>query len=207
MITLSKIIPAVFLFLGFFLLMQVALPLISYKIWERQNITPDTLLVSPISSSQNVLGVSVQNKDNFSAIVSSQTRETKPNYDYFGISIPGLKISEAKVLVDSNNLDLGLVHLPGSALPGEKGNVFISGHSGIKQAIFANLANLKKGDLIFVYVSGLEFKYQVTGLKVVDPDDLSVVSPPDKQNRYLSLMTCVPPGLSVKRLIVLAKLI
>ena len=207
MITLSKIVPVVFLLLGFFLLMQVALPILSYKIWEIQNIQPDMLLVSPVVSSQKVLGVSIQNKDNFSAIVSSLTREIKPDYNYFYISIPSLKISEAKVLVDSNDLDSGLVHLPGSALPGEKGNVFISGHSGIRQAIFAKLTDLKKGDQIKASIMGSNFKYEVIAIKVVDPNDLSVVSPPDGQNRYLTLMTCVPPGLNVKRLIVLTKLI
>lgn len=198
MITFSKIISVVFLFAGIFLLIQVILPIISFKIWEGQNIQSNYLLVSPVS---------VQVKDNFPVIVSSFKRESKPGYDYFYISIPDLKIVDAKVLVDSNDLYSGLVHLPGSALPGEKGNVFISGHSGIRNAIFAKLTDLKKGDLIQVKASGLKFSYQVIGLKVVDPDDLSVVSPPDGQNRYLTLMTCVPPGINIKRLIVLTKLV
>lgn len=205
MIAFHKIIPIIFLFAGFFLLLQAALPIFSYKIWEMQNM--DTFLVSPIVSSPQVLGVSVQNKDNFPGFVSSLNREFKSAYGDFSISIPRLKIVNAKVTVDSNDLTLGLVHLPGSALPGEKGNVFISGHSDIRGALFANLVNLKKGDLIDVDVSGLEFNYQVIELKVVDPNDLSVISPPDGQNRYLTLMTCVPPGLNVKRLIVLTKLI
>lgn len=198
MITFSKIISVVFLVVGFFLLIQVILPIISFKIWEGQNIQSNSLLVSPVS---------VQVKDNFPTIISSFKRESKLVYDYFYISIPDLKIIDAKVLVDSNDLSFGPVHLPGSALPGEKGNVFISGHSGFRQAIFKNLADLKKGDLIQVKASGLEFSYQVIGLKVVDPNDLSVVAPLDAQNRYLTLMTCVPPGLNIKRLIVLTKLV
>lgn len=195
--------------------MQISLPLAVYKIWEINNLNRSSILVAPVSITQNVLGVSVKNYDNFPAFVSSLNREAPAKYREFLLSVPSLKISQAKVLVDSNDLASGLVHLPGSTLPGERGNVFISGHSALPllkgaksyQAIFANLSNLKKGDLIKVEVLGSEFSYQVMGLKVVDPDDLSVILPPDPQNRYISLMTCVPPGLNVKRLVVLGKLI
>ncbi len=198
MIALSKIIPVVFILAGSFLLISVAWPILAFKVWESQNIQPGSVLVSPVS---------IQNQDNFPAIVSFESRIYKPGYEYFYLSVPSLKISRAKVLVDSNDLSSGAVHLPGSALPGERGNVFISGHSGLKGAIFASLASLKKGELIEIEASGLKFSYQVVGLKVVDPSDLSVVSPPDGQNRYLTLMTCVPPGLNLKRLVVLTKLV
>lgn len=207
MMIFSKIIPLLFLIVGFFLIWQVTAPIVAYRIWERQNIRPDTVLVSPVTSSSNILGVSIQNSDNFPAIVSSADRTEKPGYNFFELTVTRLKIESVKVLVDSNDLSSGPVHLPGSALPGERGNVFVSGHSGIKGAIFAKLADLKKDDSIIIEVKGVEFRYRVIGMKVVDPDDLSVVSPPDQQNRYLSLMTCVPPGLNIKRLVVLAKLV
>lgn len=203
----KKIIPAIFLLSGFILIWQVMAPIISYKIWERQNLSKETLLVSPVRASSSILGVSIQNSDNFPAIVSSRDRTEKPGYNFFELTVPRLKIENVRVLVDSNDLSSGPVHLPGSALPGERGNVFISGHSGIKGAIFAKLSDLKKDDPLTIEVEGMEFRYQVMGMKVVDPDDLSVVSPPDQQNRYLSLMTCVPPGLNIKRLVVLAKLV
>jgi len=87
------------------------------------------ILISPQKSDEQVLGISVQNKDNFPAFVSNLTRETRPNYSQFQISIPRLNIENSPVYVDSNDLSKGLAQLPGSALPGEKGNVFISGHS------------------------------------------------------------------------------
>ncbi len=107
-----------------------------------------------------------------------------------------------------------MAHLSGSALPGEKGNVFITGHSSLTQfykpenykAVFSKLPDLEIGDEIILDVSGTEYKYIVEGLKTFDPKDISVVNPPDQKGRYLSLMTCVPPGFKTKRLIVLAKL-
>lgn len=215
MITLSKIIPLGFLSIGIFLLMQVILPVISFQIWFLGQKYSTGLLVSPnsVGNGGQVLGVSVQNKDNFPVIFSSLKRETEATYKEFNLSIPKLKIENANVLVDSNDLSNGFAHLPGSTLPGEKGNVFISGHSALsplfnfKTAPFAKLTDLKRGDQIQIEASGATFRYVVEDLKVVDPNDLSIIKPPDPLGRYVSLMTCVPPGLNFKRLVVLGKML
>lgn len=216
MITI-KLIPLIFLSIGIFLLIQVSLPLLNYKLWEFRFLGADKILISPQSEkNKQVLGISISQSENFPAFISTIQRNTPAPYQEFNLSVPALKIQDAKVTVDSNDLSLGPVHLPGSALPGEKGNVFISGHSALPlffkgekntKAIFANLADLKKGDQIKVSALKSNFEYEVIGTKVVDPKDLSVIAPPDDQNRYLTLMTCVPPGFNTKRLVVLAKLI
>lgn len=213
MIALSKIIPLGFLSIGAFLLMQVVSPVVSFKIWEFGQQYKNESLVSPALSGNQVLGISIENKDNFSKIVSNLKREGVASYSQFSITIPKLKIDHSQVLVDSNDLSKNLAHLPGSALPGERGNVFISGHSALsrflnlEKAEFGNLTDLKKGDEIIVEAIGVKFKYRVEQLKVIKPDDLSVINPPDTQGRYISLMTCVPPGLNLKRLVVLGKMI
>ncbi len=212
--TVSKIVPSVFLFVGIFLLMQVVLPIASFKLWEIGQKYNNAILVSPTNSNENqVLGISIKNQDNFSSFVSSLKRQTEPTFSEFSLSIPKIKIENEKVLVDSNDLSNSLAQLPGSALPGERGNLFISGHSALsrlfnlKKAVFEHLMDLKKGDQIVVNVLGVEYKYEVTQLKVVDPKDVSVINPPDDQGRYISLMTCVPPGLNFKRLVVLGKML
>src|SRR6266498_3038452 len=182
--------------------MQVVLPVISFKLWEIGQSFDNSLLISPSFSNSQVLGVSIQNKDNFSSFVSTLKRETIPNFSQFSLSIPKLNINKAQVGVDINDLDEALAHLPGSALPGERGNVFISGHSALsrffnlKKAVFENLTALKKGDQIEIEVLGVKYTYEVEQLKVVNPNDLSVINPPEQQGRYFSLMTCVPPGLN-----------
>lgn len=210
---LAKAIPLAFLSIGVFLLMQVILPIISYQLWLMGQSYSNQLLVSPKQTKDSqVLGVSIQKKDNFPAFFSTLIRENPPNYQVFSLSVSKLEIDKAQILVDSNDLSWGLVHLPGSALPGEKGNVFISGHSSLtrfislKEALFARLTDMKKGDEIIVEANGTKFKYEVIALKVVDPADTSVVNAPDLQGRYISLMTCVPPGLNLKRLVVLGKM-
>lgn len=212
---LHKLIPLLFLGVGIFLLVQVVMPLISFKIWEAFVYTQQNVaLVSPYPDTKAVLGVSIQNKDNFPAIISNNKRTTPAPYETFTLSIPSIKLENAEVLVDDNTFDTHLSHLPGSALPGERGNVFISGHSSLPQffksdnykAIFSKLPDVKKGDVILVDTGGQKFEYIVDGLKIVDPKETWVINPPDQTGRYLSLMTCVPPGLQLKRLVVLAKL-
>ncbi len=192
------------------------MPLVSYKFWEVTEYSKNqsALLVSPVASNRTILGVSIEKTaNNFPVIVSKNIYGTRP-YKEFTITIPSIGLEAVRTVVDSNDLDKSLVHLPGSALPGEKGNVFISGHSSLPQfyrpgnfkAIFANLPKVKKGDELIVDAGGQKFEYIVEGLKIVDPSETWVINPPDNTGRYISLMTCVPPGLYLKRLIVLGRL-
>jgi LPXTG-site transpeptidase (sortase) family protein len=210
----GKLVATLFLGTGIFLILQVILPLASFKVWEIKNIKSDSLLVSPDRADrQSVLGVSIQSEGNFPAIISSLGRRSEAPFSYFYLTVPKLNLKNVQVVVDSNDLSKTLAHLPGSALPGEKGNIFISGHSMLPQfekgntAYFASLTELAKGDVIKVSAQSGEFNYQVVGMKVVDPKDLSVIIAPDTQYRYITLMTCVPPGLNTKRLVVLGKAI
>lgn len=226
-----RLIPLLFLGLGIFLLVQVVMPFISFKIWEavvypQQNVA----LVSPYPEKQAVLGISIENepsikntvvgflsndnKNNFPAVTSSNKRIPPAPYKNFTLTIPGINLINADVIVDSNDLDAHLSHLPGSALPGEKGNVFISGHSSLPiffrqgnyKAIFSKLPDIKKGDVIDIEAGGQKYEYIVKGLSIVDPKDIGVINPPNSTGRFMSLMTCVPPGLYLKRLVVLAEL-
>ncbi len=210
---LIKLASLLFLGLGVFILVQVATPFLAFKVWEVTAYSQDSLLVDPVST-KPVDGVFVQDLGNFPAIVSANNRDGGTPYHEFELTIPTIKLQDIKVVVDSNDFEHNLAHLPGSALPGEKGNVFVTGHSSLAQffkpdnfkAIFANLPNIKKGDEIFVTAGGQSFVYVVEGMRIVDPKEISVVNPPNSTGRYLSLMTCVPPGFNTKRLVVLARL-
>jgi LPXTG-site transpeptidase (sortase) family protein len=202
------------LIIGIVALIQINLPLISYKIWEFQYAQDKTILISPQGDNQ-VMGVSIQNTEgNFPAFISSTERAVKPMAPTFTVSIPKLKIDKALVTVDSNDMSNSLAHLPGTALPGERGNVFISGHSSIPLlfkgnkdygTIFANLSQVKKGDIVTLNFGGGNISYKIFDIKIVDPKDTSVINPPASQGRFVSLMTCVPPGFNTKRLVVIGQ--
>lgn len=208
-----KIISFIFLIFGLIVLVQVGLPLANFKIWENSFLKQSSPLTSPEQVQENVLGVSIENDNNFPAFISTWQRDSKTSYDHFYVSIPSINLDKAEVFIDSNDLSRGLAHLPGSALPGEKGNVFISGHSALPlifnqntTTVFSDLLKVKQKDIIKVNIGGTEFSYEVINIKIVDPKDLSVIYPKDATGRYITLMTCVPPGLNTKRLVVLGEL-
>lgn len=108
-------------------------------------------------------------------------------------------------------LDRGVIHYPGTAMPGDEGNVFISGHSsqyawseGSYKNIFSLIDELNPDDQIIVYFQQKKFVYNVTGQTIVSPNDFSVL---DETGGYgLSLMTCWPVGTLARRLVVKAEL-
>lgn len=108
-------------------------------------------------------------------------------------------------------LQRGVVHYPGTALPGESGNVVIFGHSsgqvwapGDYKFVFAHLEEqLQENHMIELDYKGVRYVYRVTGKKVVPPTDVSVLAQtPDNQ---LTLITCTPIGTDLNRLIVTAE--
>ena len=110
----------------------------------------------------------------------------------------------------SDNLINGLIHIDGTALPGERGNVFITGHSSnypwVKSNynnVFALLNKVVVGDVVHLKYGNQDYLYRVNDIKVVQPDDLSPMT--QTSTPTLTLMTCTPVGTSLRRLIVTAK--
>lgn len=108
------------------------------------------------------------------------------------------------------DLEGGVVHYANTAVPGQAGNVAIFGHSsndwwepGNYKFVFVLLDKLVAGDKITVDYQSKRYTYEVTGNRVVEPTDLSVLAP--TASPTLSLITCTPPGTSWKRLVVTAK--
>ncbi len=102
-------------------------------------------------------------------------------------------------------LSEGPGHMKETAMPGENGNVVITGH---RDTFFRHIYELVKGDQIQVRRNGKTFTYEVTGKKIVMPDDVSVLRP--TQDPRLTLITCYPTyyiGPAPKRLVVFSRLV
>ncbi|MBU0667529.1 sortase, partial [Patescibacteria group bacterium] len=104
----------------------------------------------------------------------------------------------------------GVVHYPGTAQAGEKGNVVITGHSsyfpwdpGRFKDVFALLHEVNIGDDIIIYHDQKQVKYKVYDKKVVLPDQVDILT--QEGGDRLTLITCTPVGTNLKRLVVLAK--
>lgn len=92
---------------------------------------------------------------------------------------------------DVSRLGPNVGHLQGTALPGEPGNVVLSGHvelSDGRGGVFSRLNDVSVDDLIMVQVDGREWVYVVTEIGRTAPDDITPVMP-DGTDR-LTLITC-----------------
>ncbi len=145
--------------------------------------------------------------------VSTGTSVRTFNVSQYSLSIPKINILNAEVEVGGDDLAVALVHYLPQSLPGEYGNVAIFGHSSLPQlykaddykTIFTYLPTLELGDNIIINVDRMKYEYEVIDMFVVDPDHISVLDQKTEAS-YLTLITCVPPGTYLRRLIVRAKL-
>lgn len=107
-----------------------------------------------------------------------------------------------------NGLRKGVVHYPGTAQPGQFGNVFMTGHSsyypwdpGKFKDVFATLGKLEVGDKYYVYYNQKKYTYQITEKKEVQPNNVTVLNQPSDK-KISTLMTCTPVGTTLRRLII-----
>ncbi len=119
------------------------------------------------------------------------------------IRIPKLAVDVAFVEgVGPEDLADGPGHYPGTALPGEWGNVAIAGHRTTHGAPFWAIDTLRPGDVIEVQTRAGTFTYRVRWVRIAAPDDTSMLGPTDVAS--LTLTTCYPRFSSRQRLVVRA---
>jgi LPXTG-site transpeptidase (sortase) family protein len=111
------------------------------------------------------------------------------------------------------SLRFGVVHYPGTAMPGNNGNVFVTGHSsyypwdpGKYKDVFATLSKLDIGDRYYIYNNQKKFVYEVVDKKEVRPSNVDVLEQ-DQNKKISTLMTCTPVGTTLRRLIISAELV
>lgn len=121
------------------------------------------------------------------------------------IEIPKLGLrTEMHQGVTLNNIDRGPSHWPGTALPGQPGNVVVMGHRVTHSRPFRNIHVLVPGDEVFFEVGGLRSRYVVTGHEVVTPDRTDIVR--QTAEPTATLFACHPPGSARYRYVVRLKL-
>lgn len=156
-------------------------------------------------------------KNNAGVLSSTTSTKRQPNMvwvERLGINAPVIYTQKRTETAFQKALIDGVVHYPGTAMPGKLGNVYIFGHSsdyrwskGKYKTVFALLTKIDVGDKILVTDDkGKVFSYHVIQKKVVKPSDSSVLSQFGYKKRLLTLQTSYPLGTALKRLIVLAEL-
>lgn len=142
----------------------------------------------------------------------------------FGIVIEKIDVNSPIVTdVNSSNykeyiaaLSKGVAHAKGTAFPGEtnksNNNVFLFAHSAINpiqakryNSVFYLLRKLEVGDRVVTFYKGNRFDYIVFDKRVVEATDTRYLTDISKEP-ILTMQTCDPPGSSLRRLIVTARL-
>ncbi|HEY8094176.1 MAG TPA: class E sortase [Acidimicrobiales bacterium] len=106
--------------------------------------------------------------------------------------------------VTLKTLNRGPGHWPGTAMPGQVGNVVIGGHRVSHDKPFRNIDQLVVGDPIVITFNGVPNTYIVTGAQVVTPNDTWVIN--QTPEHTATLFACHPPGSTKFRYVVFAKL-
>jgi len=105
--------------------------------------------------------------------------------------------------IDKTTLRRAVGHIPGTALPGQAGNVGLAGH---RDTFFRALKDVRIKDEVQLATLAGNFNYEVESLRVVDPDNVGVLAP--SGHNVLTLVTCYPfyfVGPAPKRWIVRAR--
>jgi sortase A len=104
------------------------------------------------------------------------------------VEVPRLGLKAIVVQGDSPRiLRRAVGHIAETALPGESGNVALTGH---RDSFFRPLRNIRVGDAIALKTRDGDFQYQVESTAVVPPSDVQVLRA--SGGRTLTLITCFP---------------
>ena len=120
------------------------------------------------------------------------------------LKIPGIHLNMVVVEgTDTESLKKGPGHYADTAYPWQDhGRVGIAGHSTTYLHPFYDLNEMREGDLIILETEFGTFRYVVTSVFVITPDNSSVLD--QTKNPTLVLTTCNPRYSAAERLIVIA---
>lgn len=143
--------------------------------------------------------------------------DVKIKINKLGVEAPVVLSNDATETALQKDLEKGVIHYPKTAMPGQRGNVYIAGHSnyyawstGSYNNIFKNLNNLASGDTINLSVvektgKTIEYTYKVKEVLEVNADDARIFE--NTSSQVLTLTTCWPIGTSKRRIMVKAFLV
>lgn len=214
--------------IGIAIFTTVAYPLLSYQ-WTYAPRFQKSEVLSPLTQSP-IKQVKANEAPTFVDEVVNTALDYTDSSNWFGgnpkvgskittplvstLSISKLSIDHAVVRNDHTDLKQSLIQYPGTANPGDLGNTVIFGHSVLPQffnpknylTIFSTLHTLRPGDTLEIESDGAKYTYQITEMYEAAPGDLSPLAQ-TYGGRYLTLITCTPPGTYLRRLIVRAQII
>ncbi len=122
------------------------------------------------------------------------------------IQIPAINVDAPIVQGDGwEQLKKGVAQHSGTANPGERGNIVLSGHNDVYGEVFRYLDRLKAGDEITIYTFSRTYTYIVEGWILVEPSQVEVMA--QTSDETLTLISCYPYLIDTQRIVVKARLL
>lgn len=124
-----------------------------------------------------------------------------PDVVHGTLALPTVGVSEQlHEGVTLTAIDRGPSHWPGTALPGQLGNVVVAGHRVTHSQPFYDLDRLAPGDpLVFTMNDGTTWTYELTGSEIVTPDAMHIVD--QYPDHTATLFACHPKGSAAQRIV------
>jgi sortase A len=177
---------------------------------------PPATAAAPSTTSARVNPIATDVATNVATAVATTTTSTivlpqpiappDPNADEPLVEIGRIEIPRISVDrpvyegITLGTLDAGPGHWPGSALPGQIGNVVVAGHRVSHSGPFRNIDQLQPGDEVVLTTADGRFVYVVSGSEVVEPTAIEVIE--QTPAATATLFACHPPGSTKYRYIV-----
>jgi len=128
-------------------------------------------------------------------------RAPTPAIHHGQLEIPSIGLSQPFFEgITLTAIDRGPSHWPGTAMPGELGNMVIAGHRTTRTRPFWDLDLVQPGaELIFTMVNGDRFVYTLDRTEVVDDEAIHII---DQEYGYkATLFGCHPKGSAAQRIV------
>lgn len=131
----------------------------------------------------------------------ADARAPTPEVVHGTLELPTLGVSEPLGEgVTLTAIDRGPSHWPGTAMPGQLGNVVVAGHRTTHSRPFYDLDLLAPGDpLVFRMADGTAWTYEMTGTEIVGPDAMHIVD--QRPEHTATLFACHPKGSAAQRIV------
>jgi sortase A len=127
--------------------------------------------------------------------VSASPGPTTPSLDADPLVLGRIEIPRIGVSAivregdDDTTLSIAVGHIPGTARPGERGNMALAGH---RDSFFRALRHIRVHDTIRISTAGRRYEYRVDATEVVAPEATEVLD--QTGAAVLTLVTCYPFG-------------
>ncbi|NMB70128.1 sortase [candidate division WWE3 bacterium] len=171
-------------------------------------------------------------KDKIQVLTSENAQKDKtpgpsqmiPADEEFSIIIPKIG-ANSKVISNVNPYDpnvyqkaltKGVAHAEGTVFPGQVGNTFLFSHSSTDfyqadryNAVFYLLNKLSTGDTFYLVYQKNVYRYIVERTNIVNSSEIEYLDGSAEQinSSTATLMTCWPAGTSLKRFVVVGRLV